>query len=33
MSAVRKGESPQKIEVLVGALIPKARVPINAVEG
>jgi hypothetical protein len=29
MSAVRKGESPQKTEVLVGALMPKASVPIE----
>lgn len=27
MSAVRKGESPQNTDVLVGAFIPKARVP------
>lgn len=33
MSAVRKGESPQKTEVLVGALIPNARVPVGAVKG
>ena len=32
MSAVRKGESPQKTEVLVGALMPKARVPVNTIQ-
>ena len=29
MRAVKNGESPQKTEVLVGALIPKANVPIK----
>ena len=28
MRAVRNGESPQKTEVLAGAFIPKASVPI-----
>lgn len=32
MSAVRYGESPQNTEVLVGALIPKASVPVDSLQ-